>query len=335
VTIYIIVIMLDILSYLPTKRKKTSSEWISFNAVCCTHNNESLDRRGRGGVILDKEHDWRYHCFNCGFTTGFTLGRPVAIKARKLLGWIGVSKVDIDWLNLESLRHRSINDILDDRNKTISNHVHFKEIDLPPTARLITKNDSKFVDYLTQRSLAFDQYAFMITPGDRARNKNRIIIPYTNKGKIVGYTSRFLDNRIPKYLNEQQPGYVFGLDLQNENWKYAIVVEGILDAISIDGIAMLHNEISDIQAQQLKQLYKEVIVVPDHDKAGLKLIDKAIQHGFNVSIPAWDKDIKDVNDAVVRYGKIVTLIGIIENMNSSSLKIKLAKRKLEKKIERI
>jgi DNA primase len=83
---------------------------------------------------------------------------------------------------------------------------------------------------------------------------------------------------------------------------------------------------------QLKQLYREVIVVPDQDKAGLKLIDKALEHGFSVSVPLWDDYIKDVNDAVTKYGRITTILDIIEYRNNSSLKIKLARRELERKV---
>jgi 5S rRNA maturation endonuclease (ribonuclease M5) len=325
--------MLDILSYLPPKRKKSTSGWISFNAVCCTHNGESFDKRGRGGVLLENEHDWRYHCFNCNFTAGFTLGKPLGIKARKLLGWLGVSKVDVDWLNLESLRHKSIDDIIDDRNNTITANVTFNDVNLPTNARVINETDTHVVNYLNNRGIKHNQYAFMVTPNEKGRNSNRIIIPYTNNGKIVGYTSRYLDNKKPKYLNEQQVGYVFGLDLQRDNWKFVIVMEGVLDAISIDGCAVLHNKISNKQAQQLKQLYREVIVVPDQDKAGLKLISDSLENGFAVSIPKWnDSTIKDVNDAVTKYGKIATVLKILEYKNASSLKIKLAKKELKRKI---
>jgi hypothetical protein len=327
--------MLDILSYLPPKRKKSSSGWVSFNAVCCTHNGESMDKRGRGGLLLENEHDWRYHCFNCNFTASFTLGKPVSFKARRLLGWIGINKVEIDWLNLESLRHKNINDILDDRSKKITANIKFDEVSLPSSARLITSLDTDINEYLTKRGLSIDDYAFMVTPNDKGRNKHRIVIPYTNKGKIVGYTSRYLDNKTPKYINEQQQGYVFGLDLQQSNWEFAIVTEGILDAISIRGLAVLHNRINTKQAQQLKQLYRTVIVVPDQDKAGLKLIDDALKYGFDVSIPKWGNEIKDVNDAVKKYGKIATVLKILNYRNTSSIKVKLAKKELERKIERI
>jgi DNA primase len=166
----------------------------------------------------------------------------------------------------------------------------------------------------------------MITPDATARNKNRIIIPYTNGGRLVGYTSRFLDNGIPKYHNKQQRGYIFGIDLQHADWNYVIVTEGVFDAISIDGTAVLHNEISNAQAHQLHRLHRKVIVVPDFDEPGLKLIDDAMKHGFEVSIPKWDKGVKDVNDAIVQYGKIPTLLKILESSNATELKIKLAKK---------
>jgi 5S rRNA maturation endonuclease (ribonuclease M5) len=335
--------MLDIISLLPPKKKTTSGGWISFNAVCCTHNGESFDKRGRGGILLENDHDWRYHCFNCNFTTGFVLGKPVAHKARQLLYWFGVSKKDVDWLSLESIRHRGVkdllderngNDLLDDKDVIIDANKRFKSVELPSSARLIVKSDTHYVEYLKSRAIKFNQYTFMITPTDKARNKNRIIIPYTNKGKIVGYTSRYLDNKTPKYLNEQQPGYVFGIDLQKDDWKFVIVMEGVLDAISIDGVAVLHNRISHIQAQQIKQLHREVIVVPDQDKAGLLLINDALSHEFSVSVPIWDDPyVKDVNDAIVKYGKITTVLKILKHRYSSSLKIKLAKMALVRKLK--
>lgn len=323
--------MLDIVSYLPPKRKQSSSGWISFNAVCCTHNGESLDRRGRGGILLTGEHDWSYHCFNCGYKTGFTFGKPLGPKTKKLLEWLGVSKKDIDHLRIESLRHRSITDIVDSRTP-ISANIKFNEIELPNGARPLKTSDSKFVKYIKSRGLNIDSYDYRITPDAKGRNKDRIIIPYTQNYKTVGYTSRFLDDRVPKYLNKQQEGYLFGLDFQKNDWKYVIVTEGIFDAISINGVAVMHNQINDKQAQQLRQLkhyQKEIVVVPDNDKAGLKLVDDAVKNEFSVSFPEWDEGIKDVNDAVIKYGKIVTLLKIIKGIKSSSIKIKLARKKME------
>ena len=67
--------------------------------------------------------------------------------------------------------------------------------------------------------------------------------------------------------------------------------------------------------------------MPDKDKAGQRLIDDALEYGWAVSFPEWENDTKDVNDAVVRYGKLFTLKSIIDAKQTSSLKINLLRKK--------
>jgi len=198
---------------------------------------------------------------------------------------------------------------------------------------LLKTSDSKYIEYLRDRKIDWQDYPYMISPDEKGRNANRIVVPYTFEGDVVGWSARYLDNRIPKFINEQQPGYVFGLDLQQEHWTQLIVVEGLFDALSVNGVAVLHNTVNDKQAQIIKQQRKQVTVVPDQDEAGLKLIDRAVELGWAVSIPDWPEHIKDVNDAVKHYGKLGTLITIMNTRETSKIKIELAKRKLVKKVK--
>jgi len=321
--------MIDILSYIPQKRKQTSSGWVSFNAPCCVHTGESADRRSRGGV-KQQEDDWSYHCFNCGFTASFVPGRPVSFKARKLLGWLGVDSTDIERLNLESLKRKSLLDLTAERNTIKQTQIDFDEKEVPDGVERIDPNNKlhfHYVDYLKQRGIVFG-YPFLV---DKKRGpRDRIVIPYTYKNRIVGHTSRYLDNRTPKFINSQQPGYMFGYDLQKSDWTSAIVVEGIFDALSISGLACMHETISKDQAQLLKQLKRRIIVVPDQDRAGLSIIDAAVEHKFEVSIPEWPKDVKDVNDAVVRFGVAHTLQQIHQHAERSKIKIEMAKKRLQR-----
>jgi hypothetical protein len=323
--------MIDILSYIPQKRKQTSSGWVSFNAPCCVHTGESADRRSRGGV-KQQEDDWSYHCFNCGFTASFVPGRPVSFKARKLLGWLGVDSTDIERLNLESLKRKSLLDLTAERNTIKQTQIDFDEKEVPDGVERIDPNNKlhfHYVDYLKQRGIVFG-YPFLV---DKKRGpRDRIVVPYTYKNRIVGHTSRYLDSRTPKFINSQQPGYVFGYDLQKSNWTSAIVVEGIFDALSISGLACMHETISKEQAQLLKQLKRRIIVVPDQDRAGLSIIDAAVEHKFEVSIPEWPEDVKDVNDAVVRFGVAHTLQQIHQHAERSKIKIEMAKKRLQRKI---
>jgi hypothetical protein len=323
--------MIDILSYIPQKRKQTSSGWVSFNAPCCVHTGESADRRSRGGV-KQQEDDWSYHCFNCGFTASFVPGRPVSFKARKLLGWLGVDSTDIERLNLESLKRKSLLDLTAERNTIKQTQIDFDEKEVPDGVERIDPNNKlhfHYVDYLKQRGIVFG-YPFLV---DKKRGpRDRIVVPYTYKNRIVGHTSRYLDSRTPKFINSQQPGYVFGYDLQKSNWTSAIVVEGIFDALSISGLACMHETISKEQAQLLKQLKRRIIVVPDQDRAGLSIIDAAVEHKFEVSIPEWPEDVKDVNDAVVRFGVAHTLQQIHQNAERSKIKIEMFKKRLQRKL---
>jgi hypothetical protein len=326
--------MIDLIQYLPAKRKQTPSGWISFNAVCCTHNGNSLDKRQRGGLKAT-DQGWSYHCFNCGYTASFILGRQLSFKARRLLTWLGVPDAEIDHLNLESLKHRNIHGILEDRNKTFNTlaAIEFEERDLPPYAELLT-DEGNYRDYVRKRSVPEDFPVMVQIQNDGIHwTRPHVIIPFTHSDKIVGYTCRFLDNKTPKYISDSQPNYVFGTDLQHNDWEHVLVMEGIFDALSIGGLAVMHNTISDGQARLVRSLGKLVTVVPDQDRAGLELIDRAVELGWAVSTPNWPGHIKDVNDAVVEYGRLGALLTIMQARETSRIKIELKRKHLEKRIQ--
>lgn len=327
--------MIDILSYLPVKRKKAASGWISFNAPCCVHNGESADRRQRGGIKVT-DQGWSFHCFNCEYTASFVQGRHLSFKARRLLQWLGLPQEEIERINLESLRHRSIQGILDDRQR-IENAVQnimFEDRELPEGFIIVDEHTPVHWQYLQDRCIPLDYPMGMNGGGPNTKWQPRpgIIIPFTYDGRIVGHTTRFLDDRLPKYLHDIQHGYVFGTDLQQPDWQHVLVMEGIFDALSVSGVAVLHAEINDTQARLIRGLGKDITVVPDQDAAGMKLVDRAIELGWAVSLPDWPTDVKDVNDAVKRFGKLTTLIHIFQSRETSRIKIELRKKKIAQRI---
>ena len=109
--------------------------------------------------------------------------------------------------------------------------------------------------------------------------------------------------------------------------RFVVVTEGLLDAMCIGGVGIMSNQCSEIQAQIIDTLGREVILVPDRDRAGQKLIDDALEYGWSVSFPDWEADVKDINDAVVRYGKLFTLKSILDAKETMSLKINLRRKK--------
>jgi DNA primase len=234
------------------------------------------------------------------------------------------------------LKHR---DLLDIATKKTYQKPEFKSVDIFKDILHCEVLDHtlphhyKYAQYLIDRKIDIHKYVYFVSPNDNTfngRNGNRVIIPYTYQDKIVGYTSRYLDDKSPKYINVSQSGYVFGYDFQKSNWAIAIVTEGIFDALSIDGCAVMHNTISTEQAMLLRSLNRKIIVVPDRDSTGLDICDRAIELGFSVSLPKWHHDVKDVNDAVIRYGKFPTILSIIQAATNSSVKVELIKRNLKK-----
>ena len=327
--------MLDILNYLPGKRKSTASGWISFNAPCCVHNAENQDRRQRGGIKAT-DQGWSYHCFNCGYTASFVLGRNLTFKARKLLSWLNVPQEEIERINLESLKHKNIQGILDDRQRTanVMQGINFDNKELPDGFIIIDENNPVHWKYLRDRHVPLD-YPIGMNGGvatEKWSPRPGIIVPFTYDGRIVGHTTRYLDDKTPKYVHDIQHGYVFGTDLQQPSWQHVLVVEGVFDALSIDALAVLHAEVNDAQVRVIRNLGREVTVVPDQDEAGLKLIDRAVELGWAVSIPDWPVDIKDVNDAVIRMGKLATLLTIMQARETSKIKIEIRKKNLVKRL---
>jgi len=192
---------------------------------------------------------------------------------------------------------------------------------LPDGDYAVPTKFAESVAYLVERKIDPFNYPFYWT--NKVGFNNRIIIPFLYKNEIVGWTARAINDAKPKYLSEQQPGYVFNLDNQQDDREFAIISEGPFDALSIDGCALLGAEIKDSQNWLLKQLGKELILVPDRDHEGPRTVEQAIEYGWSVSMPDWPSDVKDINDAVIKLGKLATLWLIISAKESNGLKIRL------------
>lgn len=339
------------LNQLPAKRKTSQSGWISFNAVCCHHNGHSADSRGRGGIKTNSNGGISYHCFNCQFKTGYTPGYPLSFKYRKFLKWLGTDDNDVQRLVFDALRVREL--IQPDQIAEPEERIEFEVRKLPAESQsfmaiaefyhLADKDFPKefinAVDYVYQRKIDMQRYEFYWTPEVEHKLSHRVIIPFHYQNQLVGYTARtFVDGILPKYHSDHPSQFVFNLDQQLKENKFVIVVEGAFDAMAVDGVAILSNNITLQQAELIEELGKKVIVVPDFDQhvnkqgkkvwPGRQLVDCALEYGWSVSFPVWSERVKDVSDAVVAYGKLFTIKAILQATETNPLKIKLLSSKL-------
>lgn len=306
------------------KTKSSGSGWISGNAVCCS------DKRGRGGLRPDVD-GWVWHCFNCQFKTGWVKGKLLSDKNKRLLKLLGANDDQISQLTMTALRLKEDIPLLQPKALTQS----FPPHDLPDNAIPLIDalslypdnvNLLEICDTILQRNLEVERYLWADDM------PNRWIIPYTWKGINVGWTARSIGNARPKYLSHTPSGYVYGMDHQHEDWKLMIVCEGVLDADSIGGVAILGNNISPQQREHIESAGKDIIWVADQDETGLKLTENILEWGWAVSIPHWP-NCKDINDAVVQYGRAATLLSIITSATRSrvttTLRIKQLRHKLK------
>lgn len=312
-------------THLPPKRRATPSGWTSFNAVCCHHNGEKADTRQRGGIMINEGVS--YHCFNCGFKASWQPGRKISAKFRNLLKWINVNDDLITKCAIEAMRIEEIEGYQSERLEQIT----FIDKALPRGSQPITSFLDQIPDelvpvlsYLQSRNLYLEDYDFYWTPEEGFTN--RLIIPFYYNNRIVGYTARKVTEGKPKYISEQQPGYVFNLDRQMQERKYVFVVEGPIDAICIDAVSITGAEISTVQRQLIENLGKQIVVVPDRDQAGLRLVEQAIEFNWAVSFPEWPDGVKDINEAQQQIGRLASLYLIVKNIETNQLKQQLRAR---------
>ena len=323
---------------IPARAKSSPSGWTSFNAPCCHHRGHSQDTRKRGGLRFDQ--GIVYNCFNCKFTASWQPGRPLSEKFKSLCRWMGANDNDINTMILEALKTESADYVHEIEPKIDFTPKDLPEGALPISEWLQTQLDQEFeskladvVKYIVDRGYDPLDKNFYWSPV--AGYDNRVIIPFWYKGAIVGNTARKITDGKPKYLSDQHPHFVFNVDSQSEDQKYLFVVEGPFDALSVGGVALLTNDVADQQSRIINNLGHEVIVIPDQDRAGLVLINRAIENGWSVAFPNWEDDVKDCADAVQRYGKLFVIVDAIKTAQQGEIKITMAKKHLEAKLKRL
>jgi hypothetical protein len=320
--------------HLPTDRKSAPNNGVYICCPMCLSRGESRnDTRFRGGFTPHGD-GFIYHCHNCGYATQYEEGGRVGKNLMRFLTTIGIPSKEIP-IQLRLLPPG------EKLNKAIKIEVpdvaiDFDEMKLPDGCRPfdywvddVEDTPALFLqafEYLAERGEAvFNGWKYYWTDKWDYKNNRRIIIPFYHNGKIVGFTGRRFDDNvgISKYWMKKPEDYMFNQDkLQNDD-ELIILVEGPLDAIAIKGVAVLGNHLSDKQLNLLRASKKRIILVPDRNKAGAILLDQAMDEGWEIAIPGWDRGIDDVANATKKYGRLYTLESILEAATTNKIKIKI------------
>lgn len=308
---------------LPVRTNRTPSGWQTFDCPMCN------DRRKRAGVIQDGTKI-SFHCFNCKYTTGWAMNPHMGKKFKELAERLGADKSDIHRAQLELLKHSDELEQTDAAGYVYSTS-KFDTVELPENVQTIEslEPEHELRQYAEERGILG---AYPLLHFNDLASKRRVIVPFTYNGELVGWTGRHIappDKETPKYLLNTQPGYVFNVDAFADSERdIVIVVEGIFDAILVDGVSVLGNSVTPEQAHLIDKLGKRVILCPDRDKAGKQLIEQATALDWEVSFPPWHPDCKDAADAAQRYGRLATVNSIIKHATSNKIKIQVKSKML-------
>lgn len=301
--------------------------WISFNCPMCVVNGQPRpDTKQRGGLVYNPDGAVSYHCFNCQFKTGWQPGRTLSFKMRKLLRQLGFDEAEIQRLNFELLSQADIEN-LTFKEPEPSWTPNWSDYNFDFDVRVLDSQHK--IDYLDNRGI-YDLAVWLETESTYAGLNNRVILPLTYDNKLVGFQSRYIGEvppKLAKYFKKSPADYVYGLDSQRDQRQYVIITEGEFDALLTKGLSLGSNNLSDRQAQLIEDLNIEPIVVPDQDRAGRQLAERAADYGWSVAFPDWE-GCKDVSDAVMKYGRLFTVHSILQSAEHSPTKIRLLSRKL-------
>lgn len=311
----------------------TSPQW---NKIYCEVCGDGSRTQGpRGGWLFQDEMAF-YHCFNCGIDGNFDPDRefPFSKDMRIILDAFSIPKEEYNAIAYSKR-------VFDNKTKkVVQATLNYPVMEIPDYFCKLDTCDKENVYYqqalneLNYRNIHPSDYPFYLSTGiskgsprDKAIAKSligRLIIPYFDtKGRMIYYQGRSLDKESKKrYINAdvQRSAVIYGMEQLNKNMNYPLyVTEGFFDAYHLKGVALLENNITHTQLEYLKKSKRKKIFVPDKHADSSKIIDAFVKEGWHVSIPEFGHGVKDVDDAIRKYGKLYTFYTISNNVKDAEV----------------
>lgn len=285
----------------------------------------------RGGWAFDGDMAF-YHCFNCGIDANFDPNRdhPFSKEMRRVLDAFGIPQKEYNAIAFANkLTNRGA-----DAKKPEHKHLAIQYHEIPdhfyplvdaPLTNVVANEARKFLR--EKYALTQNDYPFYLSTGkstdDDIRNvahvkglAGRIIIPFFKNGKMIYYQGRALDSKAAKkYLNMEVPktNIIFNVDQLYRNMDRPLYIfEGAFDAMHVNGVAVLENNVTSNQIELLNKSPRQKIVVPDRKSDSKKLVNIAIEQGWGVAIPEIGSGCKDLCEGIVKFGKLHVLNSLVK-----------------------
>lgn len=268
------------------------------------------------------------NCFNCSFTARYDESNPrISKNFKQLLQALGVPLDEIEKnVSLKFFEPKEEKITLASLTKV---NLYTPEISLPPlSVRLTADNFPEIKDYLRTRKLKFDDYPFYVSLDKKLTN--RVIIPFYRNGKIIYWQARSIDNNKLRYINSDtsKSAVIFNIDsLYTKSTSNLFVTEGVVDAISVKGVAIIGSKLNPAKIEILKSSRRELVFVLDADDNGLQLGQSVLQYNLG-QLTTLGKGL-DINSSIVKYGKLWTYYQLVKNITKTPFEQQLLLRTLK------
>jgi hypothetical protein len=93
------------------------------------------------------------------------------------------------------------------------------------------------------------------------------------------------------------------------------ITEGWFDSYHIDGVATLGRYLTTQQIYWLNRTPRPKVIIPDRFGDGIDLAKAGLNQGWSVATPDIN-DCKDINEAIIKYGKLYVLNSLREHTYS-------------------
>lgn len=259
-----------------------------------------------------------YNCFrgSCDASCVFTLGEYVSKKFRNLMSTIHVT-IPIE-LSIKK------NSLADQIKKELESHLYEKHSfnSIKPVegdmSLLMNQTDDlsmRWIKHFDRRKIPLEGISII----ESGRYRGNCFLPFKLNGKLIGGQVITKNGYVAHNGGNE---HVFYVPDGRINFETVFVVEGGMDAKCFPRtFATLRDRITKEQAFFLQG--KRVIMIPDRS-GGNKFPEQFHQYGWELCVPPWD--VKDLNEAVIKYGVPAVYRMISENLYKDKLKATTAFR---------
>ena len=265
-----------------------------------------------------------FNCFNCGHVAKYNPAEHphLSDNMKQVMDDFMIPESEYQKAVLSALKYHPGKS--EDEVQISKEKLEPDELELPSIFYPLKGADNSWAElaryYLEERGFDPDAYPYMLAQKttDKRLKKwfGRVIIPIYKKDKLIFYTGRDLTgNKMKKYETPavSKDLVIYGYDkLFTDFDKPLYVMEGFFDAYLLDGCAIFGNTIGESKVKILNRSKRKKVYIPDRLGDGKRGAMDALDEGWAISTPNIG-NCKDINDAVLKYGKLYVLKTLAEN----------------------